>query len=389
MRVQLVVTFAAGAASALAVLALAGVPRRDTTRNADAPRAAPVLMSPATGFVSPPKPAQRFTYAPIDPARELIEPIPESIEEFFEDYLERDYHPELIELGRRLFHDPRLSTDNSISCATCHDLRYGGADRAVTPTGHLGQIGSMNTPTVFNAVFHLGQFWDGRAPDLEAQVDGPPNTPTEMASNWEEISAKLNTDGSLMADFERAFPEGEFDESVDARFVRLAIAEFERTLITPNAPFDRYLRGDTGAVSEAAKEGYQLFKDVGCIECHNGMGVGGGSFQVVGRRKPYFDPGMSDVHLGRFNVTGLAADKHVFKVGSLRNIELTAPYLHDGSLDKLEDVVRMMADHQIGRSISDSEVTRIVEFLRSLTGEYGGRPLKSLQNTITFRAAGD
>jgi len=394
MRIELALTYVAGAVSACAALLLAGVPGRDRLRCVEHEpailRLAPTASAtPAATPTSAPsiEPVPSFTYAPIDPARELIEPIPEDLEEFFDDYLERDFDPEVIGLGRRLFHDPRLSTDNTVSCASCHDLRYGGADRAVTPTGHNGQLGALNTPSVFNSVFHLGQFWDGRAPDLETQVDGPPTTAIEMASSWEEISAKLMTDGRLVAEFGRAFPDGDFSKEIDSSFVRLAIAEFERTLITPNSPFDRYLRGDANAVSETVKEGYQVFKDVGCVECHNGMGVGGGSYQLLGRQKPYFDPGMSGVHFGRFQVTGLEADKFVFKVGSLRNIQLTAPYLHDGSIDRLEDVVRLMAEHQLGRTVSDAQVERIVEFLRSLTGEYQGRPLKSLQNTMSFRAS--
>lgn len=327
-----------------------------------------------------------FGYEPLDPSGELIEPLPTSVEEFFEDYLEIDYVPEKVALGESLFHDPRLSTDNTLSCASCHDLRYGGVDRAVTATGVRGQVGPINTPTVFNAALSFTQFWDGRAPDLEAQADGPPNADGEMDSNWDEITAKLVQDERVMELLHAAYPGEDFSEGVDPRFWRNAIGDFERTLITPDAPFDAYLRGDSSAISELAKEGYQVFKDVGCVECHNGLGVGGNSFQPLGREKPYFGEHTVPVDLGRYNVTGDERDRNFFKVPNLRNVALTGPWLHDGSQEDLADVVRVMGEYQLDVHLSDGQVDRIVAFLETLTGEYQGRSLDRVQNTVDFRA---
>ncbi|MEM8714035.1 MAG: cytochrome c peroxidase [Planctomycetota bacterium] len=333
-------------------------------------------------------PEESFTYQPLDPSGELIEPIPEDVEDFFEDYLEIDYVPERIALGSELFHDPRLSVDNTVSCASCHDLRYGGIDRAVTATGVRSQVGGSNTPTVYNAAFNVAQFWDGRAADLEQQAGGPPLAAKEMASDWDQISAKLMADARMMEMLKEAYPDADFSEGIEPRYFLEPIADFERTLITPNSPFDRYLRGDEDAISEAAKEGYQVFKDVGCIECHNGVAIGGKSFQVMGRKQPYFDEHTAAMNLGRFAQTGNPNDKHAFKVGNLRNIALTAPYLHDGSQPTLESAVHVMAQHQLDLELSDGQTQRIVAFLETLTGEFGGVPLDEMQNTVQFPNSG-
>ena len=387
-----VLSFAAGAASALVIVSVAGVPlssriptpQRGALDSVDERDEAGRLTSEVSRSTLALPRAETATYHALNPEGELIEPIPDDVEEFFEDYLEHDYVPARIELGRALFHDVRLSTNDTLSCASCHDLRYGGIDRAITPTGYRMQIGSINTPSVFNAVFNLGQFWDGRAPDLETQAGGPPTAPGEMGSTWAEISSKLIADLSMKRRFEEAFPGADFSVAIDSRYVVEAISDFERTLITPNSPFDRYLMGDEEAVSETVKQGYQDFKDLGCIECHNGMAVGGASYQRLGREKEYFDPGMSGVHLGRYNVTGKETDRHFFKVSSLRNIALTAPYLHDGSKDTLEEVIAAMGEYQLGTSLPEHQVARIAEFLRSLTGEFRGLPLDELQNTTEF-----
>jgi cytochrome c peroxidase len=335
--------------------------------------AAPAALEPA--------PARTFGYEPIVLENELIEPVP-TVAEYFEDYLEMDYVPARIELGQRLFHDPRLSSDNTLSCAGCHDLRYGGVDRAVTATGIRGQIGPINTPTVFNSAFSAAQFWDGRAADLEAQAGGPPLAPGEMGSDWEQIHAKLSADREIQELLVAAFPGETIGQPVEASFWLRAIADFERTLITPDAPFDHYLRGDTEAISELAKEGYQVFKDVGCVECHNGLGIGGKSFQVLGRHKAYFDGREEGVDLGRFNVTGNEEDRNRFKVPTLRNIALTAPYLHDGSQQTLEEVVAVMGRHQLGHELDGEQVRRIVAFLETLTGTWQGLPLDQIQNSV-------
>lgn len=331
---------------------------------------------------------ETFSYDPIDLDNELIEPLPNTVEELFEDYLEMDYEPAKISLGQALFHDTRLSTDNTISCASCHDLRYGGIDRAVTATGVRGQVGPINTPTVFNAVFNVHQFWDGRAADLEAQADGPPNAGGEMASNWVEITGKLEQDGNIMSMLHAAFPDADFSEGIESKYWLQAIAEFEKTLITPNAPFDQYMLGDEDAISEGAKEGYQIFKDLNCVECHNGIAVGGKSMQRLGRDRPYFNDHTAAANLGRFNVTGDEADRNVFKVGTLRNVAVTGPWLHDGSQESLNSTVRVMAEYQLGVTLTDGQAERLVLFLESLTGEFEGQSLNRIQNTVDSRNSG-
>ena len=384
----------AGVVCAAVPLVLMGVPRRGAadTPHVAASRALPRLQEPARPTQSSsPAPVERFSYQPIDLAQEPVEPLPTDLEELFEDYLEVDYVPERIALGQTLFHDPRLSADDTVSCASCHDLRYAGIDRAITATGIQGQIGPINTPTVFNAALHFMQFWDGRAADLEAQADGPPNAAAEMGSNWAEITEKLRRDARVMAQLAAAYPDEDFSDpatAIEPTHWTLALADFERTLITPNAPFDRYLRGEVGAVSDLAKEGYQLFKDVGCFECHSGIGLGGKSLQRMGRKREYFDPSVEGVHLGRFGVTGQPDDRFVFKVPSLRNVSLTAPYYHDGSQATLSEAVRTMAAVQLDRDLTEAQVLRIVAFLASLTGEYQGKPLSHHQNTVEFPAPG-
>ena len=313
---------------------------------------------------------------------ELIKPIPLTVEDYHDDE-EIDYDENWVKLGKRLFHDTRLSSDDSVSCASCHDLRYGGVDRAITATGIHGQIGPINTPTVFNSSYGFTQFWDGRAEDLEKQADGPPNAPNEMGSNWKEILEKIRADKIYLEMFKKAVPDEVKKESdIKEAHLMQMIAAFERTLITPNADFDKYLRGQEDAISEVAKKGYEVFKDKGCIECHNGAAVGGKSYQKLGRKKAYFTKGThTTVDLGRYNVTKKKKDKFHFKVPTLRNIELTAPYFHDGSQKTLRDAVVAMSDHQIDIPLDDKEVDQVVEFLKTLTGEYQGKSLKAHQNT--------
>ncbi len=396
-----VLSFLAGVASMAAIGVVAGIPGgaprgvHERASNAQKPareEPPPVTDPSPSSRGAPVDPAsaagETFRYDPIDREHEPIEPIPTDVELFFEDYLELDYDPDRIELGRRLFHDVRLSRDDSLSCASCHDLRYAGIDRAITATGFNGQIGALNTPTVYNAVLGIAQFWDGRAPDLETQADGPPTTPSEMASSWNQILSKLAADESMLQQFQKAFPDVDFSAGIPPDLPVVAIADFERTLITPDSPFDRYLRGDDAAVSERVKEGYQIFKDVGCVECHYGLAVGNASYQRLGRTREYEFPSMDDIHLGRFNVTGLEADRHAFKVGGLRNVALTAPYLHDGSVTTLDEAIRIMGEHQLGLALSDGQVERIGAFLTSLTGTVDGRRLDEIQNTIDHRDGG-
>lgn len=278
----------------------------------------------------------------------------------------------LVALGEKLFHDPRLSHDNTIACASCHDLGRGGTDRSRFSLGIGGQTGDVNAPTVFNVGLNIAQFWDGRAKTLEEQAAGPVHNPLEMGSNWQEVAAKLAADSEYPAQFGRAFPDG-----ITAHNIAAAIAAFERTLLTPNARFDRYLRGDTGALSRDEQKGFRLFVNQGCASCHQGAGVGGNMFQRFGVMGDFFanrPPSKAD--LGRFNVTGLEEDRHVFKVPGLRNVALTAPYFHDGSAKTLSDAVAIMGQYQLGRALSKEEVRLIVAFLQTLNGEWRGEVLQ-------------
>ncbi len=294
-------------------------------------------------------------------AAEPIEPLPLAVE----------LDAARVALGKKLFNDKRLSRDDTIACASCHRLDGGGVDNAAVSTGIDGAKGSINAPTVFNSGFNFRQFWDGRARSLEEQAAGPIHNPIEMGSDWQQVLAKLRQDPGLVAQADEAYPGGlSADSVVDA------IATFERSLITPS-PFDRYLRGDTSAIGQEAAHGYELFKNYGCVACHQGVNVGGNMFQVFGVMGDYFAKrgGPTKADLGRYNVTGLEADKHVFKVPSLRNVALTAPYFHDGSASTLDDAVDVMFRYQLGRSAPAQDKALIVKFLRSLTGDELARPL--------------
>jgi cytochrome c peroxidase len=274
-----------------------------------------------------------------------------------------------VALGDRLFHDGRLSKDNTISCASCHDLAKGGTDRAQFSTGVGGAQGNINAPTVYNSGLQIAQFWDGRAADLQEQVDGPVNNPIEMASNWPDVIAKLEADAVLKAAFAEAYPDGFSGENITH-----AIASFEETLLTPNSAFDRHLLGEDGALNAGAKAGYQLFVDTGCAMCHVGMVLGGQSYEKMGRKGDYFgDRGdVSDADLGRYNVTKRDQDRHHLKVPILRNVALTAPYFHDGTVETLGQAIELMAKYQLGVRLDSLEKQRIQAFLSSLTGEYQG-----------------
>ena len=277
-----------------------------------------------------------------------------------------------IELGRRLFFDPRLSHDDTISCASCHDLSAGGDDNRALSLGINGQLGPINTPTVFNAALNFVQFWDGRAGTLEEQAAGPVHNPLEMASNWAEVIEKLAQDDGYRRDFLALYPKGMSGESIVD-----AIASFERTLITPNSRFDRHLAGDASALDALEKAGLQRFLEFGCASCHQGAAIGGNMFQRFGVMNDYFagrEPKPAD--LGRYNVTGREEDRHVFKVPSLRNVGVTAPYFHDGSAHSLEEAVVIMGRFQLGRDIAGPDVKAITAFLRTLTGELPGQTLK-------------
>jgi cytochrome c peroxidase len=295
--------------------------------------------------------------------REPIRPIPQSIL----------LDAAKVSLGHKLFEEKMLSHDNTVSCASCHDLSAGGADHCVHSVGIHQAEGEINAPTVFNSGLHFKQFWDGRADSLEDQVDGPTQSDKEMGSTWEEIIAKLEHSTEYKAAFGQIYTNG-----IQRKNVKDAIAQFERSLITPNSRFDRYLRGEVTAITAEEKEGYRKFKTYGCITCHQGVDVGGNMFQPFGVLGDYFgDRGsVTKADLGRFNVTGNDEDKFVFKVPSLRNIALTAPYFHDGSAKTLEQAVTTMAKYQLGRELPPKDLEQIVLFLKTLTGEYNGKLLR-------------
>lgn len=287
--------------------------------------------------------------------------------------LKRDLDPEKVGLGEILFYDRLLSGDNSLSCASCHDLNKGGTDQAKVATGIRGQMGPINSPTVYNAAFNIAQFWDGRAKNLQEQAKGPVANPAEMGANWDEVIEKLKQ----VAGYQRAFAKLYPEQGVTQDSITDAIAVFEQSLVTADSRFDRYLRGqDNLTVDE--KQGYALFK-ANCSSCHFGPALGGLSFEKMGVKQDYFKlrgGPINAVDAGRFNVTQQEKDRHLFKVPVLRNIALTHPYFHDGSVEHLEDAVRIMAKVQLNKNFSDAEVGQIVSFLKTLTGEYQGKALQ-------------
>lgn len=270
--------------------------------------------------------------------------------------------PEKVELGKMLFFEPRLSKSGFISCNSCHNLSTGGVDALPTSIGHHWQEGPINSPTVLNANFMLAQFWDGRASNLKEQAAGPIANPKEMGFTHELATETIASMPAYRARFAKVYG----DEKVDIDRLTDAIAAFEKTLVTPNSPFDQYLLGKQDAISGDAKAGYQLFKDKGCVSCHNGPAVGGTMFMKMGLIKPFHTNNPAE---GRKGVTGKDADKFVFKVPTLRNIELTYPYFHDGSVWTLEEAVNTMADIQLGQKLTEKETKEMVAFLNSLTGE--------------------
>jgi cytochrome c peroxidase len=282
---------------------------------------------------------------------------------------------EKIALGQRLFFEKRLSHDNTLACAGCHDFARGGGDRRPASVGVGGKQGSVNAPTVFNAGLNFVQFWDGRAASLEEQAAGPVHNPLEMASSWEEAIPKLQQDEGYRAAFRQLYPQG-----MTGATIVDAIAAYERTLLTPHSAFDRFLRGDKSALNKLEQTGYRHFLDYGCASCHQGALLGGNMYQRFGVMGDFFKdrPAAKAIpaDLGRFNVTGREADRHVFKVPSLRNVAVTAPYFHDGSAASLEEAVIIMGRYQLGRDLSGPDVVAITAFLRTLTGEWEGMPLQ-------------
>jgi cytochrome c peroxidase len=271
-------------------------------------------------------------------------------------------NPALVELGKQLFFDPRLSKSGFISCNSCHNLSTGGVDNLKSSIGHAWHQGPINSPTVLNAGYNVAQFWDGRAKDLQEQAAGPIANPGEMASSHALAVDVLKSIPGYAPAFRSAFGS----EGIDLERVTRAIAAFESTLVTPNSRFDRWLRGDDRALTADERAGYALFRDGGCAGCHSGPAAGGGSFQKLGVVQPY---ATRNPAVGREGVTHDPADRMVFKVPTLRNVELTYPYFHDGEQATLEDAVRTMAHVQLGRDFTPAEVGQVVAFLKTLTGE--------------------
>jgi cytochrome c peroxidase len=270
--------------------------------------------------------------------------------------------PAMVELGKKLFFDTRLSKSGFISCNSCHNLSMGGSDNLKTSVGDHWHQGPINSPTVLNSSMSLAQFWDGRAVDLKAQAGGPIANPGEMAFSHALAVGMLESIPAYTAEFKQVFGT----DKIDIDKVTTAIAEFENTLVTPNSRFDRWLKGDKKAITANELAGYKLFKESGCVACHNGPAVGGNSFQKMGVVEPYKTSNPAE---GRIAVTGEDADRFTFKVPSLRNVELTYPYFHDGAANTLPEAVNTMGRVQLGKKFTPEENAKIVAFLKTLTGD--------------------
>ena len=267
-----------------------------------------------------------------------------------------------VELGKKLWFEPRLSMSGIISCNTCHNLSMGGTDNLKTSIGHGWKAGPVNSPTVFNSSLAIAQFWDGRAADLKEQAGGPIQADVEMNMPHTLAIGILQSIPGYVAEFKSVYGK----DKIDIDMITDSIAEFEKTLVTPNARFDKWLAGDDKALTEKELAGYTLFKDSGCVACHNGPAAGGTSFQRMGVVEPYKTSSPAE---GRSAVTGVDADRFNFKVPTLRNVELTYPYFHDGQAATLEEAVDIMGRLQLGRTYSADEIGSIVAFLKTLTGE--------------------
>jgi cytochrome c peroxidase len=277
-------------------------------------------------------------------------------------------------LGAKLFADPSISADGTVSCATCHPLDRAGADGLSHSRGVKGAETPFNTPTIYNATFNFRYNWNGAYATLEDEFDAP--VTKTMDTTWDAIVAKLHKDPAMNAGFVGAYPEG-----VTTANVKDALARYIDTLVTPNSRFDQYLRGDPDALDTRERGGYETFKELGCSSCHQGANVGGNVFQRFGVMHDYFrergergGPAPTPAEMGRYNTTKNPADRHVFRVPSLRNVALTPPYFHDGSVPTLEQAVMVMGHVQLGRNLTSEQVASIVAFLKTLTGPVTGGP---------------
>ena len=271
-------------------------------------------------------------------------------------------NPAMVELGKKLFFDPRLSKSGFISCNSCHNLSMGGSDNLKTSIGDHWQQGPINSPTVLNSRLNLAQFWDGRAKDLKEQAGGPIANPKEMAFSHALAVDVLRSIPQYVNEFKKVYGE----PAIDIGKVTTAIAAFEDTLVTPDSRFDQWLKGNKKALSAQELRGYQTFKNSGCVACHNGPNVGGNSFQKMGQVEPYKTSNPAE---GRVAVTGKDADRFAFKVPTLRNVELTYPYFHDGEAATLAQAVDVMGRLQLGKKFTEQEIGDVVSFLKTLTGK--------------------
>ncbi|MDO5571528.1 MAG: cytochrome c peroxidase [Bacteroidales bacterium] len=296
---------------------------------------------------------------------EPIRPIPNSI----------PVDSSKVLLGEMLYHDTRLSADGSVSCASCHGIQTGGVDNKRYSEGINKQLGGVNAPTVFNACFNFVQFWDGRANTLAEQAGGPPLNPVEMGSaSFDEIVERLKAD----KDFDKMFTEI-YAEGLSQHTITDAIEQYEKTLVTPNSAFDKYLKGEKDALTAQEINGYKIFKDNKCATCHAGVNMGGLTYELMGVKDNYFakrqikrNTGLTDGDNGRFAQTKIERDRFRFKTPGLRNIALTAPYFHDGDIETLEEAILEMGKNQSGKDLAPNEVDDIKAFLNTLTGEYKG-----------------
>ncbi len=299
----------------------------------------------------------------VQTVNEPIQPIPEFI----------PLAPEKVALGNKLFHDTKLSGNNKVSCASCHNLSKGGVDWRPVSLGVNGVATAFNTPTVFNSGFNFKQNWTGNVSSLEEHIEESISKSNSMASSWKVVLQTLKNEPEYVRLFQHIYLDGISKENV-----KNALATFERSLFTPNSRFDKFLKGDVSAITEQEKKGYQIFKEYGCVSCHQGVNVGGNLFQKFGIIGDFFahkPTGITQADLGRFTVTKKEEDRYVFKVPTLRNITLTPPYFHDGSATTLDKAIDIMAEYQLGRKLSKTEIELIVKFLRTLEGEYQGKPL--------------
>ncbi|WP_161575466.1 cytochrome-c peroxidase [Beggiatoa leptomitoformis] len=287
---------------------------------------------------------------------EPLQPLPEQI----------TLNADKVRLGQQLFYDPRLSKTNKMACVSCHPLTSTDKPRKSS------ELNNINIPSLYNVSFNVFLNWDGRTEQLSDDLDNTLHAPDKLASDWQTLIAKLQQLTDYTALFQQLYPT----VGITEQSIKDALITFERSLYTPNARFDKFLRGDATALTEQEKAGYQLFKQVGCVGCHQGVNIGGNLLQKMGLTADYFaerEDAIADN--GRFNLTGQEADRHVFRVPSLRNVAKTAPYLHDGSVDNLAETVAIMARYQLGRPLTNEQIESIVHFLHTLTGEYQGKPL--------------